>query len=260
MANQKKEEVYRSKISRTRGDKVFDAVCAVMMVALCLIVAYPIWFVIIASFSDPYYITTGEVLFAPKGVSLNAYKLLLQRSDVWIGYRNSIFYTVVGTCLNMIVTLPAAYALSRKELAGRRWIMLYFTFTMFFNGGMIPTYMLVRDLKLVNTPWALLLPTILNVFNLIIARTFFESTIPDAMIEAATIDGASNAKTFFSIVLPLSPAIIAVLILYYGLAHWNSYFNAMIYISDQSLQTLQVIIKNIMAAIDVTTTVAFQKE
>ncbi len=154
----------------------------------------------------------------------------------------------------MIVTLPAAYALSRKELAGRRWIMLYFTFTMFFNGGMIPTYMLVRDLKLVNTPWALLLPTILNVFNLIIARTFFESTIPDAMIEAATIDGASNAKTFFSIVLPLSPAIIAVLILYYGLAHWNSYFNAMIYISDQSLQTLQVIIKNIMAAIDVTTT------
>lgn len=254
MANQKKEEVYRSKISRTRGDKVFDAVCAVMMVALCLIVAYPIWFVIIASFSDPYYITTGEVLFAPKGVSLNAYKLLLQRSDVWIGYRNSIFYTVVGTCLNMIVTLPAAYALSRKELAGRRWIMLYFTFTMFFNGGMIPTYMLVRDLKLVNTPWALLLPTILNVFNLIIARTFFESTIPGAMIEAATIDGASNAKTFFSIVLPLSPAIIAVLILYYGLAHWNSYFNAMIYISDQSLQTLQVIIKNIMAAIDVTTT------
>ena len=193
-------------------------------------------------------------MFAPKGISLNAYKLLLQRSDVWIGYRNSIFYTVVGTCLNMIVTLPAAYALSRKELAGRRWIMLYFTFTMFFNGGMIPTYMLVRDLKLVNTPWALLLPTILNVFNLIIARTFFESTIPDAMIEAATIDGASNAKTFFSIVLPLSPAIIAVLILYYGLAHWNSYFNAMIYISDQSLQTLQVIIKNIMAAIDVTTT------
>ena len=137
MANQKKEEVYRSKISRTRGDKVFDAVCAVMMVALCLIVAYPIWFVIIASFSDPYYITTGEVLFAPKGVSLNAYKLLLQRSDVWIGYRNSIFYTVVGTCLNMIVTLPAAYALSRKELAGRRWIMLYFTFTMFFNLSLI---------------------------------------------------------------------------------------------------------------------------
>lgn len=260
MARRKREQAYRNRIARTRGDKIFDATCAVVMVVLCMVVLYPIYFVVIASFSDPYYITTGQVVFLPKGLNLKAYQLLLQRSDVWIGYRNSICYTFFGTCLNMLVTLPAAYALSRRELAGRRWIMLYFTFTMFFNGGTIPTYILIRDLKFINTPWALLLPGVVNVFNLIIARTFFESTIPDAMVEAATIDGASNLKIFLSIVLPLSPAIIAVLLLYYGLAHWNSYFNAMIYISDQNLQTLQVIIKNIMAAIDATTTEGLSAE
>ena len=238
----------KKKISR------FDVVLTIFSLIVLLITVYPLYFVVIASISEPHLVSTGAVFFVPKGITWEGYQKVLKDSEIWIGYRNTIFYTVAGTLLNLGITLPAAYALSRKELAGRRWIMLYFTFTMFFNGGMIPTYMLVRDLKLVNTPWALLLPTILNVFNLIIARTFFESTLPDAMIEAATIDGASNAKTFFSIVLPLSPAIIAVLILYYGLAHWNSYFNAMIYISDQSLQTLQVIIKNIMAAIDVTTT------
>ena len=246
MANQKKEEVYRSKISRTRGDKVFDAVCAVMMVALCLIVAYPIWFVIIASFSGPYYITTEEVLFAPKGVSLNAYKLLLQRSDVWIGYRNSIFYTVVGTCLNMIVTLPAAYALSRKELAGRRWIMLYFTFTMFFNGGIIPLYRLIGDMNLLNNMWGLILPTTLSVYNMTIARAFFQGSIPDGIVEAAQIDGCSNIGTFFRIVLPVSPAIISVMCLFHVVFRWNEYFNAMMFFTDVDLYPLQLVLRDIL--------------
>ena len=236
------------------NDKLFDMIAIIISGLLLIITLYPLIYVLSASFSDPVIVTKGELWLLPKGLTLDGYKAIFDYKPIWVGYRNTLFYSVFGTVISLVFTLPCAYALSRHDMKGRNIIMFLFLFTMFFNGGMIPTYMLVRDLKLVNTPWALLLPTILNVFNLIIARTFFESTIPDAMIEAATIDGASNAKTFFSIVLPLSPAIIAVLILYYGLAHWNSYFNAMIYISDQSLQTLQVIIKNIMAAIDVTTT------
>ena len=179
-------------------------------------------------------------MFAPKGVSLNAYKLLLQRSDVWIGYRNSIFYTVVGTCLNMIVTLPAAYALSRKELAGRRWIMLYFTFTMFFNGGMITSYILVQKLHLLNTVWSLLLPGAIGVYNLIIAKTFIQNSIPGELLEAARIDGCGEIGIFLKVVLPSQKPAVGALGIYMFMSMWNNFMWPLIILSTKSMYNFPV--------------------
>ena len=236
------------RIRRSRQDIVFDAVCTVLLLGLTLMILYPIYYILIASISDPFEIAAGNVILLPKKVNMDAYKSLWGNSRIWIGYRNSLLYTLVGTFLNLCVTLPAGYALSRRNLFGRSAVMLFFVFTMYFSGGLIPTYLVIRNLNMINTPWAVLLPQVLNVFNLIIVKSFFESTIPEPLYEAAHIDGCGHFRFFWSIVLPLSPAIIAVMVLYYALARWNAYFEPMIYISDESIQTLQVIIKSITAA------------
>lgn len=235
-----------NQIKSSGSDRVFDIVISTIGALLILIVACPLMFVLAASFSDPDLVLRGKVLFIPKGITFEPYKMVFENARIWRSYANTIFYTVVGTCINIVMTILAAYPLSRKDLPGRRYFMLLFIFTMYFNGGLIPTYLLVRDLQLYNTVWAILIPTAISTYNLIIAKTFFESTIPHEMYESAMIDGSSNIRTLLSIVLPLSKSIIAVLVLYYGVAHWNSYFSALIYLRDESLFPLQIILRDIL--------------
>ncbi|WP_321004324.1 carbohydrate ABC transporter permease [Eisenbergiella porci] len=184
----------------------------------------------------------------PVDFSLEGYKAVFHTPSVWIGFRNSLFYTIAGTLINILVTMIAAYSLARPDLPGRNGIMLFFTFTMFFSGGMITGYMLVRSLHILNTIWAMLIPGALGVYNLIIARTFIESNIPTELLEAAQMDGCSDIRFFANIVLPLSKAVIAVLVLFYGVSHWNSYFNAMIYLNDKELYPLTIYLKEILMA------------
>ena len=184
----------------------------------------------------------------PVNFSLLGYEVVFKTRDVWIGYANSIFYTVVGTLINIIVTMLAAYCLSRKDLPGRRIVMVAFSFTMIFNGGMIPEYLLVKELGMMNTRWALLLPCAISVYNVILARSNIQSNIPEALLEASQLDGCSDFRYFIRIVLPLSKANIAVMVLLYGVAHWNSYFDAMIYLHDKSLYPLTLYLKEILQA------------
>ena len=195
------------KIRYSTGDRIFDAIVLLIMLIVLLICLYPLYFIMIASVSDPYLVSAGKVFLIPKGISFNAYERIFAYKKIWSGYRNTIIYTGVGTTINVIITIAAGYALSRKTLMGRRWLQMLFVFTMFFNGGMIPTYMVVKDLGLLDTLWAMVLPNAMSVWNLMIARSFFESSIPEDLRGAAFIDGAGNLRFFFSIVLPVSQSI-----------------------------------------------------
>jgi putative aldouronate transport system permease protein len=211
-----------------------------------LVVFYPLYFVAIASISNPDAVNASKVVFYPIQPTLEGYTKLLQESRLWIGYRNTLLYTFFGTCLNLILTSLTAYPLSRDDLKGGCFILGYFVFTMYFNGGLIATYILVRGLGLYNSPLVLILLGGLNVYNLIVTRTFFKNTIPKELLDAAFVDGCSNWKFFIRIVLPLSKAIIAVMIVYYGVFHWNQYFNALIYISNARLYPLQMVLRSIL--------------
>ncbi len=237
-----------SLIKESAGDKVFNVINLFILTVLLCISAYPLIFVISASISDPQAVASGEMLLWPVRFSLEGYKTIFSTSEVFTGYKNTVFYTVSATILNLSVTLPCAYALSRKDFWGRNFLTKMFLVTMFFSGGLIPTYMLMSNtLHIGNTIWVMLLPGATTMTNIIITRTFFQSTIPESMREAAEIDGCSNFRMFFSIVLPLSAAIIAVMSLYFGVAHWNSYFNAMIYLKDPGpLVPLQLVLRKIL--------------
>lgn len=217
----------------------------ILTIAL-LLVSYPLYFIVIASISDPSAVYAGKVVLFPQGFTLDGYKRILEYESFFTGYRNTILYTLVGTAVNVVITIPGAYALSRKDLVGRNVIMMGITFTMIFSGGLIPSYLLVLDLNLYNTMWALILPVAVSAWNLIVARTFFQQSIPDELLEAARLDGSDNFRFFFSIVLPLSKSIIVVMILFYAVSHWNSYFNAMIYLKDVDKQPLQLILRSIL--------------
>ncbi|MFS0722488.1 carbohydrate ABC transporter permease [Paenibacillus sp. 1P07SE] len=211
-----------------------------------LIIAYPLYFIIIASISDSTLVSTGQVLLFPKGISFFGYNQIFQDERIWMGYRNTLFYTSAGTFVNLLVTLPAAYALSRQQFKPRRVLMFIFVFTMFFNGGLIPTYLVIRDMGMINTPWVFIIPFSVNVFYLIIARTFFENTLPKELYEAAAMDGCSHFTYFTKVALPLSKAMISVIGLYYLVGHWNNFFTALIYIRDNNLQPLQIILRDIL--------------
>jgi putative aldouronate transport system permease protein len=182
----------------------------------------------------------------PKNITFEGYRRVFQNKELWIGYRNTIFYTLAGTAINLFITLPCAYALSRRDLAGRKAIMLLLVFTMLFNGGLIPTYLMIKSLGMLNTIWAMLLPSAASVWNIIVTRTYFQSTIPRELEEAAAIDGCSTFRMFLSVVLPLSAPIIAVMALFYGVGHWNAYFNALIYLSNRNLFPLQLFLREIL--------------
>lgn len=232
-------------IKPTRSDKIFQIVNTIFLSLLLLIVAYPLYFVVIACFSNPDAVARGEVILFFKDFNIEGIKFVLRDVDVLNGYRNTIVYTILGTCLNLIMTLTAGYALS-VPFVGRRPIMLMMTFTMYFGGGMIPTYFLIRDLGMLNTMWVMIVPGAISVYNTMVARTFMSTNIGDSLYEAAEMDGCSRIRFFVSIVLPLSGVLIAILTLFYGVGHWNSYFNAILYISDRGKYPLQLVLREIL--------------
>ena len=230
------------------GDKVFYIFTYVILGLLTLIVLYPVYFIIIASISDPDAVLSGKVVLYPVDLNFEGYEKILDRMDVWQGYGNTILYTALTVLMSLGVTIPAGWALSRKTLPGKKFWMIYFIIPMFFGGGLIPFYNVMSGLGLVNSPWAVVLPAILSVWNLFMTKTFFASSVPQGLIEAATIDGAGHFQTFFMIVLPLAKAIIAVMALYYAVGQWNSYFNAMIFLQDETMYPLQLVLKEILLA------------
>lgn len=236
----------------TLGDKIFYAIIEVFLVLVTLVILYPLYFVIIASISDPDAVLSGKVILYPVQITFSGYAKIMERQDVWRGYLNTIIYTALTVILSLVVTIPAGWALSRKTLPGRKTFMIYFIIPMFFGGGLIPFYNVMSSLRLNNTMWAVILPSILSVWNLFMTKTFFQSSINSSLIEAAKIDGAGQFRIFFSIVIPLSKAIIATMALYYGVGQWNSYFNAMIFLRDESMYPLQLVLKEILIATEST--------
>jgi len=228
------------------SDRIFNFVVYSFSFIFLLITVYPIYFVVIASFSDPYAVSGGKVWFLPYDFTLDGYKELLKHSEIWRGYWNTILYTITGAFVGLAVNIPAAYALSRKDLVGRKFIMLLFIFTMYFNGGLIPTFLTIKEFGLYDNFWVMVLPFSVSVYNIIVARTFFTSSISEDLWDAAQIDGCGNLRYFFRIVLPLSKAILSVIGLWIAVGQWNSYFNALIYIKNAKLYPLQLILRDIL--------------
>lgn len=231
---------------QSKSDIVFDLVNTTVMIVVVLVVIYPIYFALIASVSDPNAVYQGKVYLLPKMITFEGYQKIFQSAGIWKGYLNSIIYTTLGTSLSVVLTMMTAYPLSRKDFVGRSLFMFLFTFTMIFSGGMIPTYLNIKNLGLINKIWAMILPGAILTYNLIIARTFYKMTIPDELLESAKIDGCSNTKYFLNIIIPLSPTLIAVLILFYGVNNWNAYFDALLYLSDKNLYPLQLVLRGIL--------------
>ncbi|MCL2832160.1 MAG: carbohydrate ABC transporter permease [Treponema sp.] len=233
-------------VKRSRGDFIFDTINLAICFLIFLIVAYPLLYVISASFSSPLAVLQGRMVLWPVEPRITAYLDVFKHQDIMMGYKNSLILVVLGTSVNLVLTFFGAYILSRKDFFGRTFLTMAFAFTMFFSGGMIPTYLVVKSVGLLNTRWALILPGAISMYNMIVMRTFFQNSIPDSLIESAEVDGASQIKILFYIVLPLSNAIIAVISLFYGVAHWNQYFQALLYLSNRSLYTLQLILREIL--------------
>ncbi len=231
---------------KNKNDRLFLFFCYAIVTILTLLVLYPLIYIISASFSNSDMVVQGKVWLWPVGFTTEAYKRMLQRSDVWLGYRNTIYYTVLGTLINLAITLMCAYPMARRNLRGRGVIMFMFTFTMMFSGGMVPSYMLVRGLGIMNTTWAMVLPGAMSIYNMIVCRTFIQTNIPNEMLEAAQIDGCDDIQFFFKMVLPLSKAIIAVLTLWYSVGHWNSYMSAFLYLRETGRYPLQIYLKEIL--------------
>ena len=232
--------------AQTRSDKILDVFIIVIMTLLLLAFIWPLYFVLIASVSDPAAVWRGEVVLLPVRPTLDGYRALLAYKDIWIGYKNTILYTVAGTSVNLVLTICAAYPLSCKSFMPRNLIMVFIVITMFFSGGLIPSYLMVQSLHLIDTPLAMILPNAVAAGNIIITRTYFQSSIPDTLREAAELDGASPLRFLLQIVLPLSGAILAVMALYYGIAHWNSYFNALIFLNKKALFPLQLFLRDLL--------------
>lgn len=237
----------KNRIRQSMADNVFDVINHLLLVVVLVLILYPLIYVVSCSFSDSEAVVAGRVWLLPVEPTLMGYTAVFQNSQIVSGYLNSLFYVVVGTSLNLVMTFMAAYPLARKNvICGKSVIMFFLTFTMMFKGGMIPGYLLMNKLKLVNTRWAMIVPGALAVWNVIITRTFLSSNIPEEIYEAAELDGSSDMSTFFRIVLPLSGTIIAVNALFYAVGHWNSYFNAMLYLRNAKMFPLQIVLRNIL--------------
>lgn len=235
-----------NRLIESRSDKAFDIVNGFLLVLITVIVLYPLIYVVSASFSDPMKVLNGEIILLPKGINLDAYKKVFADNEIISGYWNTILYTLVGTAVNVILSIITAYPLSRKDLRGGNIFMGLFTFTMFFSGGLVPTYLIIRDLGLIDNFWVMVLPGAISIYNVIIMRTYFQSSIPFELQESAMLDGCSNWRILWVIILPLSMPIIAVMVLFYGVGHWNSYFDALIYLRDQAKYPLQLVLRKIL--------------
>jgi putative aldouronate transport system permease protein len=228
------------------SDTVFYIAVYAVMIFVLVVTLYPLWFTVIASVSDPGMVSTGNVLLIPKGVQFIGYEKVFGYKSVWVAYRNTIYYACLGTFISVAATLTAAFVFSRKGLKGSRICMMLILFTMYFGGGLIPTYFNIRNLHMLNTVWALVIPGMVSGFNLIIARTFMRTSIPEELSEAATIDGCSPLQYYLRVIIPLSTPIIVVLALYNFVGFWNSYFDALIYIRDRAKYPLQLILREIL--------------
>lgn len=231
---------------KDKTDVIFDFINISLLVLITLAVLYPLYFIVIASFSEPDAINTGKVLLFPVGFNTTGYQRIFAETSIWNAYKNTIFYTVFGTTINIVLTMFLAYPLSRKEFFMRKPLTFFMMFTIYFSGGLIPTYLLMRSLNLYNTPFVMILLPAVNVFNVIIARTNIKYSIPEELFEAASIDGCSHFTFLFKVVFPLSKTIISVLVLYYGVAHWNEFMNGLIYLKDESLYPLQLVLRGIL--------------
>lgn len=236
----------KQKASTGASDKTVDIMIYIILGLIGLGVAYPLYFIIIASFSDPTMVNTGQVLLLPKKTTFEGFELLFHHNDLWIGYRNTIIYALSGSGIGIIITMMVAYTLSIRDFKSGRFIMFFLMITLYFNGGLIPTYLWMKQINLTNTPFIMILLGSVSVFNIILARTFIRSSLSKELYEAAVIDGCTHFQYFFQIVLPLSKAIIAVLGLYYGVFHWNDYFRALIYLRDGELYPLQLFLRSIL--------------
>lgn len=234
------------KMKKGAGDRSFLIFNTILMIITCIILIYPLYYVVIASITDPVIVNTGKPLFYPEKLYLGGYETTFAYKPLWTAYKNTIIYTAVGTAISIVATIPAGYALSRKDMAGRRGLIFVFTFTMFFSGGIIPLYLTIRQLGIYNTIWAMVLPVAVSPYNLIVTRSFFESSIPNELLEASKIDGCSDFGFFFKIAIPISTTIIAVMALFYATAMWNQFFNALMYLQDDDKMPLQVVLRNLV--------------
>ena len=235
-----------TKIRQSRGDALFSVVVYVLGALILLLVAYPLVYVLSASVSDPIDIVTGRLILFPHAFQLRAFQSVFKSKDLMIGYRNTIIYSIVGTLINLVMTTTGAYSLSRKDMVGRTFITFLISFTMFFSGGMIPTYIVIKNLGLLNTFWVMVLPGAISATNLLIMRNYFQHSIPQEIIEAAYMDGCTNVGTLIRVVIPVSKSIIAVMVIFYLVGHWNSYFNALLYLNKRSRYTLQIFLREIL--------------
>ena len=234
------------KIRLSTGEKVFYAIAYTIITLLILAVAYPLIYIVSASFSSASAVSSGQVILWPVEPSLKGYETVFNYPSIWRSYANTIFYTTTATLLNIAMTMICAYPLARKGLPHKGFFTFLFSFTMMFSGGMIPSYLLMRDLHLLNTRWALILPGAMAVYQMVVTRTFIQSTIPTELLEATQVDGCSDFRFFFQFVLPLSKAVIAVIALQYAIAHWNDYFHAFLYLSNDELYPLQITLRKIL--------------
>lgn len=238
--------IFHKNAKTSYADRVFDIVNIILMSVLLMVFVWPLWFVLIASISDPVEVNLGNVLLLPKQFTTISYRTLLEHKEIWMGYVNAVFYTVVGTLINLILSVCCAYPLSQKDFLPKRFFMVIILITMYVNGGLVPTYLVVKNLGLVDTRWAMILPGAISVYNCLVLRTYFMNSIPEELKEASTLDGANSAQYLVSVVLPLSKPVLAVVGLYYGVAHWNDFYNALLYLYDESLYPLQYILRNIL--------------
>ena len=235
------------KISKiNKSDFIFDSFINFFMVIMLIVTAYPLYFTIIASLSEPADVARGNVRLWVVNLTFQSYQQVFAHSQIWVGYMNTVYYTLFGTLFSLLITIPAAYTLSKKQLPGRGWLTMFILFTMYFSGGMIPTYLLIRNLGLLNTRYVLILTGGFSVYNMVITRVFFMSSIPEEIFESARMDGASDFRQFFSIAIPLAVPVIAVITLFYSVANWNAYFNALLYITRRDLEPLQLVLRRVL--------------
>lgn len=239
--------IHSKHVKKLKSDRVFDFVIYTIAVVLTILALYPMYFIVIASISDPNLVAKGDILLYPRGFTLDGYKHLISMQNLWVGYGNTILYSLVGTLIMLAVNIPVAYALSRKDLVGRGFFTLFFVFPMFFGGGLIPTFIIINNwFHLLDTFTVMVLPFSVIAYYIVVARTFFNTSLPGELWDAAQIDGCGNLRYFFTIVLPLSKAILAVIALWAAVGHWNSYFNAMIYLRSAERYPLQLVMRNIL--------------
>lgn len=240
------KRAHRKRRRATGADRVFYIVNGIVMGILFFIYAWPLWFIVVSSFSDPNLVTSGKVFLLPKGLHFSGYELILEYKDILTGYANSLLYTIIGTALNIFMTILAAYPISRQDFVLRKFFTIFLVFTMYFSGGLIPLFLQVRDLGLYNSPLAMIIPGAVSVYNVLILRSFFMYGVPKSLEEAAILDGANTLQMLVRVVLPLVKPTIAVLVLYYAVGHWNDYFSALIYLKDRNLMPLQTVLRDIL--------------